>query len=31
VEADRFRPEPGKSLADFLKQVPGWTRKPAVN
>ena len=31
VEADRFRAEPGKTLADFLKQVPGWTRRPAVN
>ena len=27
VEPDRFRPEPGRTLADFLKRVPGWTRE----
>ena len=30
VEADRFRAEPGKTLGDFLKEVPGWTRERAA-
>ena len=29
VEPDRFRAEPGKTLNDFLKRVPGWTHEAA--
>ena len=28
VEPDRFRAEPGKTLADFLKRAQGWRREP---
>jgi predicted DNA-binding transcriptional regulator YafY len=31
VREDRFRPEPGKTLHDFLKRDQAWTRRSAAN
>jgi predicted DNA-binding transcriptional regulator YafY len=31
VPGDRFRPEPGKTLHDFLKRDQAWTKRGAAN